>query len=210
MPPKMPISIMLLTRMVQVIPLLNLGHWDTLLYIALFCVAYAGCFRVSEMIPCSSPHAVTANQITLSVRKHTVIGITVHLHSHKHSKSYPIPVHLPRYPEGSCFVQACPVRSLYNFLALRGRAPGYFFIRQHGFPPTRDAFAKLIKLCVEALGLDASLFDTHSFRIGRCSDWMSVGIPASQVMVWGRWSSDAVFDYVRPDKLFLPVPQVVC
>ncbi len=149
-------------------PLLNLGHWDTLLYTALCTVAYAGCFRVSELIPTEdTEHAIMAEHVSFICVNKCLQTLVIRLLSHKCSTDTPPPIHLTRYPENK-YVSACPVNACINYLSVRGRNPGYFFLKQHGCPPTRNEFAKILKLAVLALGRDDQRFDTHSFRIGRC------------------------------------------
>ena len=204
---RLPISIDLLLQIIRVLPLLNLGHWDTLLYIALCTVAYVGCFRVSELIPTEdTEHAVRAEHVSFICMNNCLQTLVIRLLSHKCSMGVPPPIHLARYPLNSRYVSACPVKACMNYLSVRGRKSGYFFLKQHGYPPTRNEFSKVLKLAVLALGKNEQSFDTHSFRIGKCSDWIIAGISPVHIMTWGRWSSDAMYSYIKPEVLAPPPP----
>ena len=53
------------------------------------------------------------------------------------------------------------------------------------------------KKSIKKLNLDCRLYNTHSFRIGRCSDLLKMGVPIEKIKLMGRWKSNAVFKYVR-------------
>ena len=48
------------------------------------------------------------------------------------------------------------------------------------------------------LGLQASLYNTHSFQIGAATSAKEAGIPDVYVKKLGRWRSDVYQHYVRP------------
>ena len=203
--PRLPISSEILVRMVQVLPSLQLGYWDTVLYSSMFVLAYVGCFRVSELIPSDHvDHAVRAEFMSLLCKDKEIVALSIQLLSYKFSSDYIPAIHLYKYKQLN-LRDICTVRWLLQYLTLRGRSPGYLFTLQHGSPPSRDLFSKVVKLSVAALGLNPDLFDTHSFRIGRCSEWVEMGVSPAQIMSWGRWKSEAYTKYVKPF-ILIPAP----
>ena len=54
------------------------------------------------------------------------------------------------------------------------------------------------------LGLDSTLYDTHSFRIGRATDLFKLGVNVDKIKELGRWKSNAVYKYLRSLNLITP------
>ena len=54
-----------------------------------------------------------------------------------------------------------------------------------------------LRLCIGALGRDASVFGAHSLRIGGATAMAWLGAPPEAVMHSGRWRSDAYMAYIR-------------
>ena len=93
----------------------------------------------------------------------------------------------------------CPVKLLQKYLALRPSGPGPVFVSTHGKPITRQQFLGALHSSVRFRSLDPSLYNTHSFRIGRSTDMMVQGYSDAQIRAVGRWKSDAYKRYIRPD-----------
>ena len=60
-----------------------------------------------------------------------------------------------------------------------------------------EAFRKLIRKLLFAVGLDGALYDTHSLHIGRSSDLIKYGYSVDEVKRMGRWRSSCVYKYIR-------------
>ena len=94
----------------------------------------------------------------------------------------------------------CPVELIREYLNLRGPYQDeseQFFVFSDGSPLKPCHFRDLLKKLLRNLDLDPDLYDTHSFRIGRATDLLKLGYSVESIQKMGRWSSDAVFDYLR-------------
>ena len=94
----------------------------------------------------------------------------------------------------------CPFKLMRNFLALRGgykNAMEPLFVFKNKTPVTPTQARKLLKDCIDTLGLDSEVYDIHSLRIGRTSDLIKFNYTIEEVKRMGRWKSNAVFKYIR-------------
>ena len=90
----------------------------------------------------------------------------------------------------------CPVSALLAYLAVRGALPGPLFQLQDGSPLTKDYFIQKLRAALTNIGLEASQYAGHSFRIG------AAGIE-DLIKAMGRWKSQAYLTYIKtaPDTL---------
>ena len=47
------------------------------------------------------------------------------------------------------------------------------------------------------LGENPRLFSVHSFQVGRSNDLLKLGLSVETIKKLGRWTSNAVFKYLR-------------
>lgn len=92
----------------------------------------------------------------------------------------------------------CPVSALLAYLAIRPPTPGPLFLLQSGNPLSRQALITAIRNALSSAGLDVSLFNGHSFRIGAATSAALAGVPDSTIKLMGRWRSSAFTRYLRP------------
>lgn len=69
----------------------------------------------------------------------------------------------------------CPFRLVNSFLAFWVRG-GQFFVHEDGSIVTRFQFSALFKLCLSAVGVQASEYGLHSFRIGAATKAVRAGL----------------------------------
>ena len=106
----------------------------------------------------------------------------------------------------------CPIKALLPYLARRGSQLGPLFICENQHFLTQSAFRSHLMTLLDELGLDASCYNTHSFRIGATTSAESAELSKSQIKTMGRWKSDAYRRYIKPthaqlatfSKLLLP------
>ena len=80
------------------------------------------------------------------------------------------------------------------------------FIKANREPIKREDVAKVLKDTLALLVPDISRYNTHSFRIGRTTDLVSLGTPDSVIRETGRWRSDAFKTYIKPSAIVVPEP----
>ena len=85
----------------------------------------------------------------------------------------------------------CPVKALLPHLAVCGSTEGPLFITKEGSPLTRHRFN------TEPSWLEATHYNTHSFRIGAATSAKQAGISDLCIKMLGRWQSNAYETYIR-------------
>jgi len=93
----------------------------------------------------------------------------------------------------------CPLKLLRKFLRYRRYAAGSdaLFRLQDGSLLTRAKLHARLQQSLEALGLPASKFGTHSLRIGSATAAAAIGVPMDIIKSMGRWSSECYRRYIR-------------
>lgn len=95
----------------------------------------------------------------------------------------------------------CPCRIIRHYgKEIRAKAQSDaepFFVFSDGIPVKAEQFRMMLKAIINELKIDAELYNTQSFRIGASTDLFKRGANLSQLMIWGRWSSNAVLNYIR-------------
>ena len=91
----------------------------------------------------------------------------------------------------------CPVAALLAYMAVRGSAPGPFFVMRDGLPFLKSAFVLALRELLTEAGMEARLFSGHSFCIGAATTAAMAGLQDSSIQALGRWSSYAFQAYVR-------------
>ena len=166
--------------------------------------------RISELA--DSPHAVKAANIHIGINKNKILLV---LHSSKtHGKeSYPQKIKITALNENGLISSAngsqtkgtkegliCPFKIVRSFLQMRGTYVDddeNFFVFRDGSKVTAIQVRNTLRDLLKALSLDSSLYDTHSFRIGRTGDLVREGFSVEEIRRAGRWRSGAVYKYLR-------------
>lgn len=97
----------------------------------------------------------------------------------------------------------CPVKCIQQFVALRGDTSNCdtepFFLHKGGVPFTPVQFRYNLRKILKLVGVDDQLYDTHSYRSGRCTDLLNMGFSVDQICLVGRWSqkSKTILLYIR-------------
>ena len=98
---------------------------------------------------------------------------------------------------GSTGGELCPVAAVSAYLAVRGRAPGPFFVFEGGEPLSREVFVRRVPAALREVGVDFDKYAGHSFRIGAASTAAAVDVEDSLIQRLGRWKSSAYLSYVH-------------
>ena len=187
-----------------------------IMYITAFLLFYYGMLRVGELA--NSQHAIKAKDIHSGKRKNKILMI---LYSSKTHSKADIPqtitiqdediieVHAGKQRSSSKnklphqFIQEtnfCPFLWTNRYLTARG---GYlhkdeqFLIFSDGSPVEAGHIRKLLRQTLNEIGLQGTLYDVHSFRIGRATDLQKGGISVTEIKELGRWKSNSVYKYLR-------------
>lgn len=160
---------------------------------AMFSTAYFGLLRVGEMT--KSNHQIKARNVHWAKNKEK---ITIILESSKtHSNlDKPQKINLPKVAQ---LPKYCPVQLLNQYLKLResnGNNKALFILRG-GEPVTATLFRSWLRKILSEIGVSSKLYDSHSFRSGRCCDLRKLGYSLSAIKEAGRWASSAIIVYLK-------------
>ena len=169
------------------------------LYKTAFALGYYGLFRVGELT--FSQHVIKAKDVHSSDRDKFLIV----LHSSKtHSRADPpqkIKIQKDDWPKVTDNkINFSPTEEIKNFIKIRSRYNNDddpFLVFQDGTPLTPTDLRSTLRELLQDIGLDAELYDTHSFRIGRATDLYKHNISVENIKKIGRWRSNAVYKYLR-------------
>ena len=98
---------------------------------------------------------------------------------------------------GSTGTDLCPVDALLDYFGRRGNLAGPLFCLENGQPLQRRSFTTQVQQALSASGVDGSLFNGHSFRLGAATSASIAGVSESIIKRLGRWQSSAYQRYIR-------------
>jgi hypothetical protein len=103
---------------------------------------------------------------------------------------------------------SCPVWMMQQLLASSssGDPEDPLFAFRNGAMVTRQHVADAIKATASTLGVDPTLFSTHSLRIGAATTLAARQVSTLDILSWGRWRTEATaLRYLRlsPARLLL-------
>ena len=93
-----------------------------------------------------------------------------------------------------------PYTSTDDFFTIRGDYDSeneQFFVFRDKSPVKPCHMRATLKAILRQLRLNASLYDTHSFRAGRATDLQNFGYDIEEIKKLGRWRSNAIYQYLK-------------
>ena len=194
-----PLTIPLLTRLMQILPGVCLDQFEALLFRAVMSCAFFGFMRIGEFAAISKFRTQTSLLLDTDVQFQDVGQPNASvLLTFRHTKN-----NQSGRPQVVCLVhsedaQVCPVRALTAFAQVRPNILGCFFCHFGGQALTQYQFNATFKKALSFLGLEQSSFRAHSFRIGAASCAAARGVKLEDIKAMGRWRSEAARSYIRP------------
>ena len=94
----------------------------------------------------------------------------------------------------------CSFQILWSFLNIRG---GYdstdenFFVFTNRTPVKASHMRAVLRRLLKNMGLDDSLYNTHSFRIEMTMEMFKAGCSIEQIKHIGWWKLSAVYKYIK-------------
>ena len=192
---RLPVTFELLENIISSLDHVCSSQYDVLLYSAMVSFAYHACLRVGEYCTTGNPdNVLNIDQVTNVSRDGQLCALRIYFKKYKHSNA-DHPVHEIDKQDGP----VCPVTLLNKYINLRPNYPGPLFLNSCGRPISRNQFLTVFHKSIAFLSLDISRYNTHSLRIGRCTDMVFLGFTDAQIKAAGRWKTDAYKKYIRPD-----------
>ena len=183
-----PISSQILHKLLTFIPMSSANQYYKDAFYVIYVFMYKMALRISEIANYSRhfDHAIGYQDVYMDlVSNHLVITIR----SAKHAQEPKI-YNMRLYPR---------LKLIYNrFISARGTTIGPLFIHRNASHFSRSFILKTLRKHLFDIGENPSLYNTHSFRIGRTSDLARQGRSDRQIADIGRWSSNAFHTYIRP------------
>ena len=187
---RLPITIMILHRLVESLPKTIDVLYHRILLRAMFLMAFFGLFRIGELT------IQTDGSISLFLECINLVNnqIVLMISNFKHNADRrPVKILI----NSQTISSLCPVRALSEYLKIRGLKKGPLFCFSDGKPIPRTFFTSRLKFCLNFCGLDTKLYQSHSFRIGCASFLSSKGFSDDQIQKLGRWKNNSFVAYVR-------------
>ena len=197
---RLPITLQILVKILSKLAVTCSNEFEKKLFAAAYSLAYFGFFRVGEIAFSkgrSVCQIIALNDIIMD-KEHKYIIVKV-----RYSKTDQCGkgVSLKINKVGGIM---CPVNNLVQYLGARPGLLGPLFVHFDGRPLSRYQFSAVLKKSLKIEGIDASKFNSHSFRIGAATIAAVMGYPTEEIQLDGRWSSNAYQSYVRPPVHTLP------
>ena len=189
-PPRLPITIVILNRLLQAVDIHINHYYHRPLLKAMFVTSFFGLMRMGEVT--MSKHGMVPlqmDQLQLTQDK-IIISISEFKHN---SKLEPVDIIFPRNQDESM----CPVVLMSSYLILRGFQQGPIFAYPSLAPIKRSFFYSKLGFLLRSIGCDVDRYQSHSFRIGGASYFAQLGYTDSQIRLLGRWDSNAFIRYIR-------------
>ena len=170
--------------------------YHQILYQALFSMAYYGLMRVGELT--QGDHPVKACDVHAAQNKKKILIILRTSKTHGLA-DYPqqIKISAKTNTQSQLF---CPFMAIQNFITIRGdylNESENLFIFRDKSPVKPEHMRATLKACLQAIGVDPSLYDCHSFRIGRSTQMWKMKFSIQEIRRAGRWRSSAIYKYLR-------------
>jgi len=194
---RLPVTIRILCKLKKSLIKKN-PSYDAITLWAMCCMAFFGFLRVSEFtIPTPGSYDrsqhLSLDDIVVDDRNNPCL-IQLFL---KQSKTDPFKQGATVYLDATDST-VCPVKAVTCYLAKRKSQPGPLFITKKGNGWTSHMFRKALQCVFAQMKLNKQLYNTHSFRIGAATSASLANLSNTQILVLGRWRSNAFQRYIRP------------
>ena len=166
------------------------------LFKAMFVSVYYGLLRAGEIA--TGPHVILAENVSIGTNKDKILFLLRTSKTHDISCK-PQLVKITR-ASGTAQARFCPFKILNDYIECRPPARNareQFFVFSDNSPVKPDHVRNLLKILLTRNQFNPQLYSLHSFRIGRCSDLLKLGLSVKTIKHLGRWKSNAVFRYLR-------------
>ena len=178
------------------------------LYQAMLSTMYFGLFHIGEVT--SSDHILKAKDVKMGTNKKKMAFILRTSKTHGlGNEPQKIKITSVNYgPLGHTCIYInrdnnrwCPFTLLQAYLDIRKKRASdteQFFVFRDRTPIIPACFRNSLKQLLSFVGLDCSLYGTHSLRAGRSVDLFDLGVDLGTICKIGRWRSSAIYAYLKP------------
>ena len=185
---RLPITLPILIDLCRVLANICYSNYESLLFKAMFVLAFWALLRVSEIVKTNIKGAEKILQFDdVKVNKKTgIIELKIQWSkTDQCGQGTMISLAQNRALNSS----VCPFRALTQFLRVRGKHQGPFFLHFNREPVTRYQFSSVLNAALGALGYQNLRIRAHSFRIGGATFYAQNGMTEDRLKAMGRWRS---------------------
>ena len=170
-----------------------------LLYKTMLLLSYYGMMRIGEIS--QSQHTLKARNIHIGNNKDKIL-IVLYMSKTHGRESHPQEICISTNKSRSRADQSffCPFNSVRQFAKLRGNYVSeleQFFVFRNGSPVKPCHLRSILNSTLTRLGLNPSLYNSHSMHAGRTQDLFAFGFSVDKIKRMGRWKSNAVYKYLK-------------
>jgi hypothetical protein len=192
---RLPITLELLTKIIDKLSSICFSSYEALLFAPAFTFAFHGFLRVGEIVytkPGQAHQIIGLKDVTV-VKVDDLQSIKVRInHSKKEQIGKGVFIYI-----NETRTKICPLEFFNKYIAERPSINGPLFCHFNGKPMSRYQLVSVLNKALEVLGIDASDYNSHSFRIGAASLAAAQIISNEEIMKLGRWKSNAFKSYIR-------------
>lgn len=184
-----PITLPMLNQIISALPTLCSNDYEATLSASAFKLAFFGLLRVSEFTV-SSSKATTLSFCDVRVSDTEIQFFLKGSKTDQLCKGATVQIAFNSETSALFF-------HMQQYLAIRPHGEGPFFCHLNGKPLTSYQFTAILTRSIKFIGLDTSVFKSHSFRIGGATHLYQKGVPEEEIKLKGRWKSNAMYSYIR-------------
>ncbi|XP_075701357.1 integrase/recombinase xerD homolog [Rhinoderma darwinii] len=178
-------------RLVAALGAICRDRHEVLLFKAAFTLAFAGAFRLGELVSTSKKGKDGLQLEDTKWDDATVKCLIRKSKTDQNGKGAWVTMLRKGGP-------ICPVGAVKDYLVSRGAEVGAFLKHRDGSALSRFQFCQILKRTASAAGLGKDRIGSHSFRIGAASEAAAAGSDEGTIKRLGRWKSNAFRTYIRP------------
>ena len=195
---RLPITLTILSSLTKSLDTTTVNPYLRSLFRAMYLVSFFALMRVGEVTTNSSGFVTLKSDQIKFYPTHVVLTIR---HFKHNITCQPVQLVLTKQQDPAI----CPVLALNHYFHLRGTQLGPLFCFPDLKPVPRHFFIKNLKFNLNFCGLDTSLYQSHSFRIGGASFFASLGFSDEQIRLLGRWKTTTFRIYIREQRLLTAI-----
>ena len=162
-----------------------------IMYMTIFSLGYYGLMRIGELVKSEANHTVKAKDVRIALNKNKIQLVLYTSKSHGKA-NMPQKIKITAVANSKDFGIVrffCPFKIIREFAEFRGGFESEtepFIVFRDGTQPDANSVRILLRSLLSDLHLDASLYDTQSFRIGRSTDMLKANCSLKFVKSMGR------------------------
>ena len=175
------------------------------LYTAFFTTMYFGMFRIGELV--ASQHVIKVKDVQLAGNKNKIMFIlrTSKTHGLEAKPQHVKITSSAQVENGPWYhreytANLCSFHMLRCYLAVRPKYDSVteqFFVFRDRSLLKPDVVRAILKDRLKVLGLDPTVYNTHSWHAGHCIDLHKLGVNFGAIKIFGWWKSNVICTYLK-------------